>query len=113
MISPKHYIKLKLNTHVAHRADDVAIWVNTSLKKHTNKRVVNHVRKLYQYKLNKLAAYMKVKEKITNHEHLSHSLLMVHVCYIDGVFQSKFPSLFIYRTGQYYLIVCSQTKHLS
>ena len=76
---------------MAHCADDVAIWVNTSLKKSTNKGVVNHVRKLYQSKLNKLAAYMKVKEKITNHEHLSHSLLMVHACYIDGVFQSKLP----------------------
>ena len=98
---------------MAHCADDVAIWVNTSLKKSTNKGVVNHVRKLYQPKLNKLAAYMKVKEKITNHEHLSHSLLMVHACYIDGVFQSKFPSFCFYRTGQYYLILCSQAKHFS
>ena len=85
----------------------------TTLKKHTNKRLVNHVQKLYKSELNKLTAYMKVKEKITNHEHLSHSLLVVHVCYIDGVLQSKFPCFFFYRTIQYYLILCSQTKHLS
>ena len=40
-------------------ADDIAIWVNTTLRKHTNKRVVNHVQKLYQLEINKLTAYMK------------------------------------------------------
>ena len=33
--------------------DDIA------LRKHTNKRVVNHVQKLYQSELNKLIAYME------------------------------------------------------
>ena len=55
MISPKHYQK----THVAQYANDFAIWVNTTLRKHTNKGVVNHVQKLYQSELNKLTAYMK------------------------------------------------------
>ena len=40
-------------------ADDIAIWVNTTLRKHTNKRVVNHVQKLYQSEINKLTTYMK------------------------------------------------------
>ena len=34
---------LSNNTQVAQYADDIAIWVNTTLRKHTNKRVVNHV----------------------------------------------------------------------
>ena len=46
-------------THVVQYADDIAIWVNTTLRKHTNKRVVNHVQKLYQLEINKLTAYMK------------------------------------------------------
>ena len=50
---------LSKNTNVAQYADDIAIWVNTTLRKHTNKRVVNHVQKLYQSELNKLTAYMK------------------------------------------------------
>ena len=50
---------LSNNTHVVQYADDIAIWVNTTLKKHTNKRVVNHVQKLYQLEINKLIAYMK------------------------------------------------------
>ena len=50
---------LSNNTHVAQYADDIAIWVNTTLRKHTNKRVVNHVQKLYQLEINKLTAYMK------------------------------------------------------
>ena len=44
------------NTHVTQYADDIAIWVNTTLRKHTNKRVVNHVQKLYQLEINKLTA---------------------------------------------------------
>ena len=44
---------------MAQYADDIAIWVNTTLRKHTNKRVVNHVQKLYQLEINKLTAYMK------------------------------------------------------
>ena len=31
------------NTHVAQYADEITIWVNTTLRKHTNKRVVSHV----------------------------------------------------------------------
>ena len=50
---------LSYNTHVAQYADDIAIWVNTTLRKHTNKRVANHVQKLYQLEINKLTAYMK------------------------------------------------------
>ena len=50
---------LSNNTHVAQYADDIAIRVNTTPRKHTNKRVVNHVQKLYQLEINKLNAYMK------------------------------------------------------
>ena len=39
-------------------ADDIAIWVNTTLRKHTIK-VVRHVQKLYQLEMNQLTAYMK------------------------------------------------------
>ena len=45
---------LSSNIHVAQYADDIAIWVNTTLRKHTNKRVINHVQKLYQLEINKL-----------------------------------------------------------
>ena len=45
------------NTHAAQYADDIAI--NTTLRKHTNKRVVSYVQKLYQSEMNKLTAYMK------------------------------------------------------
>ena len=50
---------LSNNTHVAQYADDIAIWVYTTVRKHTNKRVVNQVQKLYQSEINKLTAYMK------------------------------------------------------
>ena len=50
---------LSNNTHVAQYADDITIWVNTTLRKHTNKRVVSYVQKLYQSEMNKLTAYMK------------------------------------------------------
>ena len=39
-------------THVAQYAEDTAVWVNTALRKHTNKRVVNHVQKPYQPEIN-------------------------------------------------------------
>jgi len=48
MISQKYY----QITHVAQYADDIAIWVNTTLRKHTSKRVVSHVQKLYQSEIN-------------------------------------------------------------
>ena len=50
---------LSNNTHVAQYADDIVTWVNTTLRKHTNKRVVSYVQKLYQSEMNKLTAYMK------------------------------------------------------
>ena len=50
---------LSNNTHLAQYADNIAIWVNTTLRKHTNKRVVSHVQKLYQSELNKLIPYIK------------------------------------------------------
>ena len=40
-------------------ADDIAIWVNATLRKHTIKKVVSRVQKLYQLEINKLSAYMK------------------------------------------------------
>ena len=56
MISQKNY----QITHVAQYADDIAIWVNTTLRKHTNKRVIGYVKKkLYQLEMNNLNAYMK------------------------------------------------------
>ena len=49
-----HYLPkaLSKNTHVAQYADDIAIWVSTTLRTHTNKWVVIHVQKLYQSELN-------------------------------------------------------------
>ena len=47
------------NTHVVQYADDIAIWINTNLRKNTNKRVITHIQKLYQNELNNLSAYMK------------------------------------------------------
>ena len=44
---------------MAQYADDISIWVNKTLRKHTNKRAVNHAQKLYQSELYKLTAYMK------------------------------------------------------
>ena len=58
MTSQKHFFFFK-QTHVEQYPDDIAIWINTTLRKHTNKKVVNHVKKLYQSELNKLIAYMK------------------------------------------------------
>ena len=46
---------LSSNIHVAQYAQDIAIWVNTTLRKHTNK-VVNHVQKLYQLEIKKNVA---------------------------------------------------------
>ena len=45
---------LSKNPHVAQYADDTAIWVKITLRKHTSKRVVNHVQKLCQLEINKL-----------------------------------------------------------
>ena len=50
---------LSNNTHIAQCADYTAIWVNTALRKHTNKRVVSYVQKLYQSEMTKLTAYIK------------------------------------------------------
>ena len=50
---------LSNNTHVVQYADDIAIWVNTTLRKHTKKSLVSYVHKLYQSEMNKLTAYMK------------------------------------------------------
>ena len=55
MIFQKHYQK----SLVAQYADHIAIWINTTLRMHTNKRVVNYVQMLYQSELNKLIIYMK------------------------------------------------------
>ena len=41
---------LSNNTHVAQYADNTVIWVNTTLRKHTNKRVVNHVQNYINWK---------------------------------------------------------------
>ena len=38
---------LSNNTHVAQYADDITVWVNTTLRKHINKRVVSDVQNLY------------------------------------------------------------------
>ena len=50
---------LSNNTHVAQYAHDITVWVNTTLRKHINKRVVSHVQNLYQSETNMLTAYMK------------------------------------------------------
>ena len=44
---------------MAQYADGIAISVTTTLRKHTNKRVVNHVQNIYQSELYQLTAYMK------------------------------------------------------
>ena len=41
-------------------ADDIAIWMNVSLRKRTSRHFVNYVRKLDQKEVDKLSAYMKV-----------------------------------------------------
>ena len=43
---------LSKNPHVAQYADDTAVWVNTTLRKHTHKKMVNYVQKLFQSELN-------------------------------------------------------------
>ena len=55
MISQNYY----QITHVAHYADDIVIWFNTTHRKHTRKKVVNRVQKLYQSEINKPTAYTK------------------------------------------------------
>ena len=64
---------------MAQYADDIAIWVNTTLRKHTTKRVVNHVQKLYQLEINKLTAYS------------SSSLFIVIVFVVAVIVSSKYP----------------------
>ena len=49
---------LSKQTHVTQHADDIAMWINTTLRKHTNKSVVNYVQKLYQSELNKVIIYI-------------------------------------------------------
>ena len=49
---------LSNTTFVAQFADDIAIWINTNLRKNTKKRVINHVETLFQQELNKLSNYM-------------------------------------------------------
>ena len=51
---------VKKNTHVAQYAGDTAIWVNTTVRMHTNKRVVNYVQKLPESELNKLIIWKKM-----------------------------------------------------
>ena len=53
---PQHLSK---NTNVVQYADDIAMWMNTTLRKNTNKRTITHVQKLYQYDLDNLNNYMK------------------------------------------------------
>jgi ribonuclease HI len=50
---------LSKHTHVVQYADDIAIWMHTSLRKRTDKRVVNYVQQLYQAELNNIQAFMK------------------------------------------------------
>ena len=50
---------LSPNTHIVQYADDIAMWINTSLRKHTKQRVINYVQKIYQDELNKLCKYLK------------------------------------------------------
>ena len=56
MIFQKHNL---IKPHEEQYADDIAIWVITTLRKHTHKRVVNYVHKLYQSEFKKLFIYMK------------------------------------------------------
>ena len=49
---------LSKHTQLVQYADDIAIWVNTKIRKNTDKRVVNYVQKLYQTELNNLTSYM-------------------------------------------------------
>lgn len=49
---------LSNNISVAQYADDIAIWMNTGLRKHTPKRAIDHVRKIYQNDLDSLYLYL-------------------------------------------------------
>ena len=46
------------NTNVVQYADDIAIWINTRLRKNTKKRTSLYVQKLYQLELNNINQYM-------------------------------------------------------
>ena len=48
------------DSNIVHCADDIAIWMNVSLRKRTSRRFVNYVRKLDLKEIDKLSAYMKV-----------------------------------------------------
>jgi ribonuclease HI len=50
---------LSKHTQVVQYADDIAIWMHTSLRKRTDKRVVNHVQHLYQVELNNIQEFMR------------------------------------------------------
>ena len=50
---------LSNNVHAVQYADDIAIWLNTSLRKHTKLRVISYVQTIYQNELNNLSRYMK------------------------------------------------------
>jgi ribonuclease HI len=53
---PKIFSK---QTNIVQYADDIAIWINASLRKNTPKRVINHVQKIYQEELTKFSIYMQ------------------------------------------------------
>ena len=50
---------LSKTTSVLQYADDVSIYINASLRKHTSKRMVTYIQSLYQIELNKLSDYMQ------------------------------------------------------
>jgi len=50
---------LSSNINVAQFADDIAIWLNTNIKKNSSKFVIKHIQNIYQAELNRLIAYMK------------------------------------------------------
>ena len=50
---------LSKTTSVVQFADDIAMWINTNMRKNTKKRISKHIETLYQIELNKLDTYMK------------------------------------------------------
>jgi ribonuclease HI/exonuclease III len=49
---------LSKNTNVVQYADDIAIWINTSLRKNSKKRVVKYVETLYQAEIDRVNLFM-------------------------------------------------------
>jgi ribonuclease HI len=47
-------------TQVVQYADDIAIWINTTIRKNTKKRIINYVQNFYQTEINKLTNYMNL-----------------------------------------------------